>query len=98
MNTLEEQFYAAAAQEVATKTVSPGVMAKAFADADGDEKKAIARYIRLRVAQQQEAHKAAVSQASRDAEQRRKSQSKVDRILAEENKRLLKHPPKFNDI
>jgi len=98
MDTLEEQFYAVAAQEVATKNTSPGVMAKAFADANGDEKKAIAKYIRLRVSQQKEAHKAAVAQAARHESQRRKKQSKVDRIIAKENERLLKHPPKLGDV
>ncbi|MDD2600529.1 MAG: hypothetical protein PHO37_15105 [Kiritimatiellae bacterium] len=49
MNKIEEELYAQAARELATKTPVPGVMAKAFADADGDERRAFARYIGLRV-------------------------------------------------
>lgn len=51
MNSIEERFYEAAAKEVASRNVLPGVMAKAFVDAQGDEKKAIANYIRVRAKQ-----------------------------------------------
>ena len=51
MDPLEEQLYAIAGQEVASRNMSPGLMAKALADANGDEKKAAAAYIRLRVEQ-----------------------------------------------
>jgi len=49
MNKLEEKCYEIAAREVASRRMHPAMMAKAFSDADGDEKKAIARYIKLRV-------------------------------------------------
>ena len=51
---LEEQLYAMAAQEVASKNTKPGLMAKAFAEADGERDRATALYIRLRVAQLRE--------------------------------------------
>jgi hypothetical protein len=51
MNTHEERFYATAGKEVEEKRFSPAIHAKALADADGDEKKTTALYIRLRVKQ-----------------------------------------------
>ena len=66
MASTEEQFYELAALEVAHKRVVPGVMAKAYSEADGDEKKAIARYIRMRVAQLQ---REAVEQLAREKKQ-----------------------------
>jgi len=66
MPDIEEQFYEIAAREVAEKKFNPGMMAKAFSEADGDEKKAIARYIKYRVGQLAE-------QAEQQEEQRRRS-------------------------
>lgn len=54
MNGHTERFYEIAAREVASKQVVPGIMAKAFADNNGEEKGTIATYIRLRVAQMEE--------------------------------------------
>ena len=51
MHALEEQFYELAAREVAERRLVPAVMAKAFSEADGDERKSIARYIKIRVLQ-----------------------------------------------
>jgi len=51
MDLLEEQFYAYAAEELRKDKCSPGLMAKAFSEAEGDEKKADALYIKLRVIQ-----------------------------------------------
>ncbi len=51
MTPLEEQVYAIAAQEIAQKRFAPGLMAKAFSDADGDKDRTVARYIKLRVQQ-----------------------------------------------
>ena len=45
----EEQLYEWAAEEVAVNNIRPGLMAKALAETDGDETKAAARYIKLRV-------------------------------------------------
>lgn len=47
----EEQAYALAAHEIANKDIRPGLWAKAFAEASGDEQRARATYIKLRVAQ-----------------------------------------------
>jgi len=49
MNKLEEQFYEQAARELASKSPVPGIMAKAYAEVDGDERRVYARYIALRV-------------------------------------------------
>jgi hypothetical protein len=51
MSDLEEKFYEIAAQELATKQVAVGLMAKAYSESDGDEKRAVASYIKLRVDQ-----------------------------------------------
>lgn len=50
-NAHEEALYAQAALEVAQGDVRPGLWAKATAEADGDERKAQARYLGLRVEQ-----------------------------------------------
>lgn len=52
-NAQEEAFYAQAALEVAKGDIRPGLWAKATAAADGDERKAQARYLGLRVEQLQ---------------------------------------------
>ena len=44
----ELDFYASAADEVANNTVHAGLWAKAFSDADGDDKKQQALYIKSR--------------------------------------------------
>ncbi len=49
MNKFEEQLYEQAAREVACKNPVPGIMAKAYAEVDGDERRVYARYITLRV-------------------------------------------------
>lgn len=51
MDEFEESLYEQAAMEVASKTMRPAIAAKAFSEADGDEQKSTARYIKLRVAQ-----------------------------------------------
>jgi hypothetical protein len=45
----EEQLYEFVANELASDMTLPGVMAKAFAETEGDEKRSAARYIQLRV-------------------------------------------------
>ena len=45
----EEQLYEFAAEEIAANNIRPGLWAKAIAEADGDDAKAKARYIKLRV-------------------------------------------------
>jgi NAD(P)-dependent dehydrogenase (short-subunit alcohol dehydrogenase family) len=45
----EEQLYEFAAEEIAANNIRPGLWAKAIAESDGDDAKAKARYIKLRV-------------------------------------------------
>jgi hypothetical protein len=71
MNNLEEQFYEMAAREVAERRLVPGIMAKAFSEADGDERKAVARYIKLRVSQLATEHQADVARQEAEAKRRR---------------------------
>jgi hypothetical protein len=91
MNRLEERLYEIAAQEVATKKFMPALMAKAFSDADGDEKKTIARYIRLRVrdlaedfARQQAQEEARRQAAKREELERLRHHDRVERDLTGE--------------
>ena len=50
-NLQEEQAYALAAFEIANGEIRPGLWAKAFAEASGNEQRAQGVYIKLRVAQ-----------------------------------------------
>ena len=52
-NAEEESLYAQAALEVSRGDIRPGLWAKAIAAADGDERKAQARYLGFRVEQLQ---------------------------------------------
>ena len=45
----EEQLHGFADEEIAANSIRPGVWAKAVAESDGDEAKAKASYIKLRV-------------------------------------------------
>lgn len=47
----DEPLYDAVAAELVKRDIKPGIWAKAFAEAQGDNEKAKAAYIRLRVAQ-----------------------------------------------
>jgi len=57
MNALEKALYSIAAQEVAQKNVDPAIMSKAFSESAGDEKKAVAIYLRYRVAELREQYR-----------------------------------------
>src|SRR6266508_470235 len=85
MDPIEEQLYAIAGQEVASRNMSPGLMAKALADADGDERKAAAGYIKLRVEQLRAEH-AAMVVADAAKEKRRREALEVDRRQKEESR------------
>ena len=50
-NLYDEQVYAKVAEEIASKNMWPGLWAKAFAQADGNEQQAKAIYIKLRASQ-----------------------------------------------
>ena len=45
----EEHLYELAAEEIAANNIRPGLWAQAIAESDGDDAKAKARYIKLRV-------------------------------------------------
>lgn len=80
MDTFEEKFYELAAREVAERRLVPAVMAKAFSEADGDERKSIARYIKIRALQ---------LAADHDADLRRQHQrrSEAEKQEAKEKQR-----------
>lgn len=48
MKDIEKYYYEIAAREIAEKNLVLSIFSKAFSDADGDEKKAVARYIQIR--------------------------------------------------
>jgi hypothetical protein len=76
MSNLEEKFYEIAAQELATKQVAVGLMAKAYSESDGDEKRAAARYIKLRV-----------DQLSLEFTQHQKRETEIERANLEQARR-----------
>lgn len=84
MNTIEEHFYETAAREVASKQVVPGLMAKAFSECDGDEKKTIARYIKYRVVQLHDQYRGEI--ARRQMHERARQKDEAQRIKAEERR------------
>lgn len=45
---MDEEYFEIAAKEVATRVMRPGLFAKAFSESDGDEKRALALYIKYR--------------------------------------------------
>lgn len=63
----DERIYELVAAEVATKQMRPGVYAKAFADACGDQNSAIALYITYRAAQVRQEISDAIQEAIRSA-------------------------------
>ncbi len=73
-----EEFWALALQECDSHSMKPGVWAKAYADANGDEKIAKATYIRLRASQLQDAY----------IESQRRAQVVRDQELQAERERL----------
>lgn len=86
----EEKVYEMIAAEVATRNMRPGVFAKAFADAGGDQAKTTALYISYRAAQVREEIAAALCQAVQDAEQdHRHDDARQLRVVS----RLFSRPP-----
>jgi MinD-like ATPase involved in chromosome partitioning or flagellar assembly len=51
MSEIEKALYAVAAEEVAKQQLDQAVMSKAISESDGDKNKAIALYLRYRVAE-----------------------------------------------
>ena len=79
MNALEEKFYETAAREIADRKLVPAVMAKAFAEADGDEKRAIALYLKIRVEQLFRLHQEAEEELA--AQRNKRDSAKEDHLL-----------------
>jgi hypothetical protein len=75
MKNLEEQFYEIAGLEVAERRLVAGLMAKAFSEADGDERKAVARYIKYRVSQLSKEHHVGVARQEAEAKNRRAAEA-----------------------
>ena len=90
---LEEMLYAVAAEELDQGTQRSGLMARAFADAEGDEQKAKAFYLRLRVkqlkAEFQEAIRVRLALQQKEEEVRQREEQK----RAEEIRRIEEHVP-----
>lgn len=73
---VEEALYGIAAMELEQEEHSPGLMAKAFSESEGDENKAKALYLKLRV-----------SQLQRQLQQLTQSQRQLERQQAEQERR-----------
>jgi len=76
INQDEERLYEIAAREIQDKKVSPGLMAKAFSECDGDEKKATSRYIKYRVSQLQQKLVADMERLQKQQEENRKAEAR----------------------
>jgi hypothetical protein len=85
MNKVEEEFYEIAAKEIATKKMVPALAAKAFSDADGDERKTFARYIKLRVEQLEVAWRADTERRRRADEERQRDMSETTEKTRNQN-------------
>lgn len=97
-SAFEERFYAEAAQEISDKRVSPGLWAKAFSDAEGDQAKASARYIALRVEQTRHEWSAKTAQQARERaeeEQTRKTAEEAKRKAEFYERAAKEKPPIF---
>jgi hypothetical protein len=88
MNDLEKKFYEIAGQEIASKQMVTAIFAKAFSDAEGDEKKSLALYIKLRVEDLQQLHIHEMDFRRRQADDARKQQEASDKH--EEARRHIK--------
>jgi hypothetical protein len=91
----EEAVYELVAREIGLKSLRPGLFAKAFSEAGGDEVKAIAIYIKYRVAQikddtQQEQERRRQEQESKTEEERKQIKARW-RKLDEEDQRIMEH-------
>jgi hypothetical protein len=81
---IEEEAYAVAAQELRNGVVRQGLMAKAFADASGNEREAEALYIRFRASQ--------LCAEIEEASERREQGVKADQKRAAESSEKHKRP------
>ena len=89
----EEHLYELAAEEIGANNIRPGLWAKAIAEADGDDAKAKARYIKLRVeTMKAEADlstfvKEETAKATKDAEEAEAAKAERAAMAAQEKKR-----------
>jgi len=95
MSRAEEEIYEGVALEIASKHMRPGVFAKAFSEAEGDESKAIAIYIEYRVAQIRQELLDEEVRLSREAEKVKRAalndaKSRWEKLDAED-KKLMEH-------
>lgn len=97
MNHLEERFYEIAALEVAQRRLIPAAMARAFSEADGDERKAIARYIKVRVQQLHKEHEAELCQQKQQQAEEKKQRVVALQEAAETAGRVLIACPKCDN-
>lgn len=70
-SAIDEYLYGIAGQEIADRTLRPGVWSKAFSDAEGNGPKAVANYIKLRVPQLKEEF---IEELARQKKQRMRQQ------------------------
>ena len=100
----DEAFYAEVARELRDAPAIPGLWAKCFAESNGDEPKAKAMYLRLRVdqnkrrVQELEAQRAAqLAEVQRQAQQARYNAEDVLRLQEKaENAKLPLHKRKLS--
>ena len=96
----EEQLYEFAAEEIAANNIRPGLWAKALAEAEGDDSKAKARYIKLRV----ETMRAEADLSNFAQEETRRSASgnagaqsaKAEKERAQQRRKTREHSEAFN--
>ena len=97
MNEIEEKIYTIAAEEVAKKNFNPALFAKAFEEADGDDNKTIARYIKLRVEQLKEEFEIAIKEAQElEKEWQIQEEAIKQKAYEEEKIEILKQQKKNN--
>ena len=86
----DEELYEHVAGEVARGDVRPGLWAKAFSEAIGDENATRATYLRLRVDQLREEEREAASAAAlaHEEQQRRLQEEKLQRARAHSEKQI----------
>ena len=91
----EEAIYELVAGEIASERMSPGLFAKAFSDAEGDQGKAIAICIGYRVAQLREELERDEQRVRQDDEAKRRGQADEDRArwakIDAEDERIAQH-------
>lgn len=83
----DEKLYAIAAEEIKTNTTRPGVMAKAFSDARGDDQRASALYIRYRVVQLRNELGRELQEYIKETERAEEASRKADAKFREEQPR-----------